>query len=99
MELPGSHINPINMFRSGIAIDGDFDVEWFCTIPSASAAEARLLFLRTPRNIHELIKRGYGGPALDRMWKSVYRGCLQFNVPIPTELHQHADQLGVVVTE
>lgn len=99
MQRPGRNVNPVEMFRGAISFPGDFDVDWFCKVPSADAASARLDFLRTPSNIFELRRRGYAGAPLDRMWRSVYRACLSFDVPIPSELHHHAEELGVVVVE
>lgn len=96
-ERPGSLVNPIDLFRTGISFDGEFDVAWFKNIPSADAATKRLTFLNTPRNVFELTKRGYGGPALNEMWKAVFRACVSFDVPIPTELHHLASELGVFV--
>lgn len=98
-ERPGTHVNPIEMFRGALVFEGEIDVEWFTKIPSASAAQARLDFLRTPSNVYELRKRGYGGPALDRMWKAVYRACISFEVSIPSELHHHASELGIVIVD
>lgn len=97
MERPGTLVVPINVFSQGIPFDGDIDVDWFCNIPSAAAASARLDFLRAPLNQSELMKRGYGHGPMDRMWASVYRACIGFGVPIPSELRHHADLLGVII--
>lgn len=97
MERPGSHVAIHEFFQSGIQFEGDFDVDWFCKVTSETVARKRLEFLRTPKNIFELRRRGYGGPALDRMWRAVLRGCLSFQVPIPSELHHHASELGIII--
>ena len=94
-----ANVNPVDMFRSGLAFDGEIDIDHFVKIPSADLAREKLDFLRTPRNVHELMRRGYGGPALERMWKAVYRACVSFDIPIPTELWHHARELGVVIPE
>jgi len=96
-ERPGYLVNPINLFRGSIPFEGEFDVDWFCKIPSESAARLRLDFLRTPKNIFELRNRGYGGPALNRMWREVFRACAGFGVPVHTELRHLASELGVIL--
>jgi hypothetical protein len=99
MGIQGDYVNRLDLFRSGIPFEGEIDVDWFVTIPNQQTAETRLRFLRTSRNIEELISRGYGGEALDRMWKAVYRSCLVYGVPIPRAQHGHARELGVVITD
>lgn len=90
-------MNVLDLFRVGIPFDGDIDVEHFVTIRTAAEAQARLDFLRSKAVIAELMRRGYGGPCLNRMWKAVYRGCLAYGVAIPTSLHGHARMLGVEI--
>lgn len=99
MAVHGDLINRVDLFRSGFPFEGEIDVEWFVKIPNAHTAEKRLEFLRTPRNIAELIKRGYEGEALERMWKAVYRSCLTYDVPIPKAQHGHARDIGVMGVE
>ena len=77
--------------------DQDIDVDWFVKIPNRSVAQARLDFLRTPGNIFDLLKQGYGGESIDRMWRSVYRACIGFGEPIPGSLEHHAQELGVII--
>lgn len=96
MERPGYMIPIANLFK-GDLVDGEIDVDWFCMIKSEGAARARLEFMRTPKNIFALRKRGYGGEPLNRMWKAVFRGCIAHGVPIPSELNHLASELGVIV--
>lgn len=90
-------LNRVDLFRDGLPFDGDIDVDWFVQIPSADVAEKRLDFLRTPGNVYDLLKRGYGGAPIERMWKAVFRACLSYDVVIPTSLHGYARELGVVI--
>lgn len=92
-----AYVSPLEMFRGGIPFEGDIDVEYFVTVRNAQQAKDRLDFLRDKSVIAELMRRGYEGPALERMWKAVYRGCLAYDVPIPPSLHGHARMLGVEV--
>ena len=99
MKRPGSLVNPLDVFRDGTGLEPnqDIDVDWFVQIPNRSVARARLDFLRTPGNIFDLMKNGYGGQPLDRMWKAVYRACIGFGEPLPDYLDHHAESLGVIV--
>jgi len=75
----------------------DFNVEWFCRVDSAEVAQARLDFLRSPGNIYKLQAHGYGGPAVQRMWRSVLRACIGYSIPLaPAQVHM-AQELGIVV--
>lgn len=80
-----------------IQFEGDIDVDWFCEVPNGQVARERLEFLCNPTNITELMKRGYGGAPLTRMWQAVYRACLAFDEPIPTMKKGHAESLGVSI--
>jgi len=75
----------------------DFDVDWFCDVPSADVAKQRLDFLSTAGNIYKLRDHGYAGPALDRMWKAILRKCISYAIPLtPTQIHI-GQELGIVV--
>lgn len=74
-----------------------FDVDWFCDVHSADLARKRLTFLSTPGNIFKLQKHGYGGPALNRMWRAVLRACISYAVPLNARQIHMADSLGVIV--
>ena len=84
-------------YVSGIPFDGAIDMDYFVKVPNAFVAQARLDFLVQQSNIHELLRRGYGGAALEAMWKAVYRACLAYGVSIPTDQQGHARELGVII--
>lgn len=92
-----AYVNHLDLFRAGIPFEGDIDVEHFVTVRNEREAQDRLDFLRSRLVIAELMRRGYDGPALDRMWRAVYRGCLAYGVPVPGALHGHARLLGVEI--
>lgn len=96
--LPKENINFLNTFRAGLPFEGEFDVDWFVKIPSKAAAEERLEFIRNQRNVTELINRGYGGEALNRMYRAVYRACIGYDVPLTSSMKHHASTLGVIVS-
>lgn len=85
----------LRMFQSGIPFEGDIDVDWFCNVPSGQVARQRLEWLSNGANVAELMRRGYGGAPLTRMWKAIYRACVAFDEPIPSSRHGHAESLGV----
>lgn len=75
----------------------DFDVNWFCDVQNAEVARARLDFLRSPGNIYKLNRHGYGGPAVQRMWRSVLRACLGFGIQLDVPQIHMAQELGIIV--
>lgn len=89
----------LRAWASGIPFEGDIDVDWFCDVPNGHVARKRLEFLSQPANVSELMKRGYGGEPLTRMWRAVYQACVAHGEPIPSARHGHAEQLGVRVPE
>lgn len=94
--LPSENINLLDLFRGGVPFEGEFDVDWFVNIPSQAAAEERLAFITNQRNVSELIKRGYGGQPMERMYRAVYRACIGYGVPLTDSAKHHASTLGVV---
>jgi hypothetical protein len=84
-------------YVAGIPFDGDIDVAYFVKMPNAFVAQQRLDFMVRQSNIHELLRRGYGGAALTAMWLATYRACLAYGVSIPTDQQGHARELGVVI--
>jgi len=87
----------LEQYVSGIPFDGDIDVEYFGKLPNAHVAQQRLDFMLNQANIHELLRRGYGGAPLTTMWLATYRACLSYGVSIPTDQQGHARELGVII--
>ena len=94
--------NALQIFATTYSDDSDFnwdnfDVVWFCDISNADVAQRRLDFLRQAGNIYKLRRHGFGGPALDRMWRSVLRACVSFSIPLTTTQQHMAQEFGIVL--
>ena len=96
MERSSDYVDPLAMFEGHPEIES-INIDHFVDIQSADIAARRLEYLRSPRNIAHLVKHGYGGEPVNRMWRGVIRGCIAHGVPLPSPVKQHAAILGVVV--
>lgn len=92
----------LDIFRSTYSDESDFnwddfDVDWFCDVQNQDVAQQRLDFLRSPGNIYKLRHHGYGGAALDRMWKAVLRAAIGYGIPLDETQKHVAQELGIFV--
>lgn len=96
MPFRGEDIHPAEAFR-GTDIEEKLDVGYFTHITNETVARKALDFLLQPGHISSLIDLGHSSDEISMMWRAAYRGCIQFNVPIPTSRVGHARALGVIV--
>lgn len=92
----GRYYNPLDAFRGGRhgMADGPIDIEHFSKITSGDTAWKRFYFLLDNEG---RLRNFHNGLEIDKLWKAVYRGCAEHDVPIPDRMKPHAKMLGVIV--
>ena len=78
------------------AFEGKFDIDYLCDIPNASVAWATLRFLTDGGNEITLHQR-HTSSEVERVWRSLFRACLAYGVPLSDNEKQYARMLGVIL--
>ena len=90
-------VHPLDAFGlNHPTFDGPLDVDFFCDIRNASKARRALIFLEDGGNEIWLHKH-HTSTEIGRMWRSVFRACIAYGVPISDNQKQYARMLGVVI--